>query len=442
MSKTHCCHSEKTLCNSCSKANSAGRNYSILLFNLCLLFLISCSNSKRLSNQNLSLLYNTDETMLHPQYTVFHFGDDSSRFYFHITANDLLFKRNEENNFQANVVLNFELVPSYESTTMLDSGTISLHFIQDSSTVAYSGFVDFKMQRGNQALLKITCRDINRNHSAIYFDPINKRNPQSSPFYLLKDEHENVFFSNIFKSGERFSLQNNSIAIKNLSIRYYKRNFPLAAPPFHLEDLPVFDYKADSLFTLQVDTHSTFAFVNPGIYHLQNDTLTKDGLTIIIFKDDFPTPSSATQLIESLRYLTTREEHSELLNSSDPKKAVDTYWLDRAGNQDRARKLIREYYIRVQEANRLFTSYLEGWKTDRGMIYIVFGPPQTIYHNDKTEQWIYGSRNNLPDLEFVFAHINNPFTNNDYYLLRNLNDETPWYMAVDEWRNGRVVNEY
>lgn len=39
-------------------------------------------------------------------------------------------------------------------------------------------------------------------------------------------------------------------------------------------------------------------------------------------------------------------------------------------------------------------------------------------------------------------HVNNPFTNQDYNLNRSPVYETPWYMAVDEWRNGRVMNEY
>ena len=147
-------------------------------------------------------------------------------------------------------------------------------------------------------------------------------------------------------------------------------------------------------------------------------------------------------MIPPLRFITTKPEFTSLTNSKTPKAELELFWIHSTGNKERARESIQKFYNRMQDANLYYTSYLEGWKTDRGMIYIVFGPPQTIYHNDKTEQWIYGSRNNLPDLEFVFAHINNPFTTNDYYLLRNPNDETPWYMAVDEWRNGRVVNEY
>jgi GWxTD domain-containing protein len=258
----------------------------------------------------------------------------------------------------------------------------------------------------------------------------------------MRDDYDRILFSRILNPGEKFSMQNNLLPISKLKARYYNRNFPLASPPFNIGDLAIFDFKADNVFSLLPDTNSKYSLSNPGIYHLQTDTSSKDGLTILIFEDNFPTPGSAEQLIESLRYLTTREEYNKLLQSNDKKKAVDEYWLHASGNRERARKLIREYYTRVQEANRLFTSYLEGWKTDRGMIYIIFGPPQTIYRDDKNEQWTYGSANNLPDIDFIFEHVKNPFTNEDYNLKRSPVYETPWYMAVDEWRNGRVVNDY
>ena len=33
--------------------------------------------------------------------------------------------------------------------------------------------------------------------------------------------------------------------------------------------------------------------------------------------------------------------------------------------------LIKTYYSKVEKANEMFTSHLEGWKTDRGMISII-----------------------------------------------------------------------
>lgn len=57
-----------------------------------------------------------------------------------------------------------------------------------------------------------------------------------------------------------------------------------------------------------------------------------------------------------------------------------------------------EYYQRVYYANNAFKSYIEGWQTDRGMVYIVLGPPATIQtqsdftYNRTYEIWNYTSK--------------------------------------------------
>lgn len=39
---------------------------------------------------------------------------------------------------------------------------------------------------------------------------------------------------------------------------------------------------------------------------------------------------------------------------------------------------MEEYYRRVEIANKNFSHYRDGWRTDRGMVYIMFGPPSSI----------------------------------------------------------------
>jgi GWxTD domain-containing protein len=130
-----------------------------------------------------------------------------------------------------------------------------------------------------------------------------------------------------------------------------------------------------------------------------------------------------------------------------PKLAVDEFWLSRGTNIERSREILRIYFKRVLFANLYFTSYKEGWRTDRGMIYIIYGPPDKIYKNSEGERWGYkkpvleskwGSRYSVSEdyLWFQFRNIKNPFTTNEYYL--NRSDATPtfWEQAVSSWRNG------
>jgi GWxTD domain-containing protein len=64
-----------------------------------------------------------------------------------------------------------------------------------------------------------------------------------------------------------------------------------------------------------------------------------------------------------------------------------------------------EYFARVAYANEHFTHYFKGWKTDMGMIYILFGPPNSVdrhpfeIDSKPYEVWDYYQRNR----EFVFV---------------------------------------
>jgi hypothetical protein len=105
---------------------------------------------------------------------------------------------------------------------------------------------------------------------------------------------------------------------------------------------------------------------------------------------------------------------------------------------ERAQKMIREYYRRVELSNRWFTSYKAGWKTDRGIIFIVYGEPTTIYKSINSETWVYGEENNILSIKFNFNLMDNPMSENDYELKRNSDWKNNWYRAVDSWRQAKI----
>ena len=41
-------------------------------------------------------------------------------------------------------------------------------------------------------------------------------------------------------------------------------------------------------------------------------------------------------------------------------------------------EIFEEYYRRVNYANEAFSHYVEGWRTDRGMVFIILGPPNNV----------------------------------------------------------------
>jgi len=68
------------------------------------------------------------------------------------------------------------------------------------------------------------------------------------------------------------------------------------------------------------------------------------------------------------------------------------------------------------------------------MIYIVVGKPTQVFRSFEQEVWIYGDYDDPRSLKFYFNKAQNPFTNNDYVLIRNQYYKSFWYQNVQLWR--------
>lgn len=87
-------------------------------------------------------------------------------------------------------------------------------------------------------------------------------------------------------------------------------------------------------------------------------------------------------LEEDVVYIIAPEEKEaflELSNDEERGQFIEQFWLRRDPTPETIENEFREeHYRRIVYANELFTSGVEGWRTDRGRIYIMFGPPDEI----------------------------------------------------------------
>ena len=116
---------------------------------------------------------------------------------------------------------------------------------------------------------------------------------------------------------------------------------------------------------------------------------------------------------------------------------MDSFWLKIAGTREKAKRIIRNYYRNVASADILFTNYKAGWKTDKGMIYIIYGPPEEVYRNEFEEIWVYERSETTSRLRFTFTKVKSIFTKDHYDLRRDRGYEKFWYRTIDLWRKGR-----
>lgn len=414
------------------------KNYSLLLVILCI---VACSSSRSTRYKPESKSYKKDASVIHPEFTVYHINDTISELNFKINSKELLYTRPDGFNFYSNVLISVRLLSSYEAKNFVDSASIRL---VDQNNEGADKFLIGKMninaKRMSNYYARITVADLNKNTDVTTVIWIQKDNDLSKQNFLVKSEQTNApLFKNAIRTNETVSIKYKEPLSVKLFIRYYNRSFGLALPPFSVSEIKPFLYEPDSTFTTEmIKGELSFTPTLKGFYHFQLDTTKREGLTLSNFSETFPEVKKAEDMIPPLRFLTSKDEFEELNAMPNKKDAVDKFWLSCGGNPDRARELIRKFYNRMQDANSNFTSYVEGWKTDRGMIYLIQGPPNLIYRSATRESWVYGEENSINSITYVFSKVTNPFTDNDYELERSQLFKQLWYASVDAWRQGRI----
>jgi GWxTD domain-containing protein len=87
-------------------------------------------------------------------------------------------------------------------------------------------------------------------------------------------------------------------------------------------------------------------------------------------------------LNEDVAYIITDEERSafkRLQTDDEREQFIENFWLRRDPTPDTVENEYKEeHYRRIAYANEHFASGIPGWKSDRGRIYITFGPPDEI----------------------------------------------------------------
>jgi GWxTD domain-containing protein len=163
----------------------------------------------------------------------------------------------------------------------------------------------------------------------------------------------------------------------------------------------------DSVEDVSVYRRSNFFVHNPNIIVIKTDEKEKQFLEEFLVL----TEEQLDKMYEQANYLATNSERKvyKALNSVDSKRQfLATFWSSREKEQD-GRK--NEYYDRVFEADEKYgQGGAEGWLTDMGRVYILYGPPDEYERNPMNpnenpfEIWHYLELEG--GVEFDFVDIN------------------------------------
>jgi GWxTD domain-containing protein len=157
----------------------------------------------------------------------------------------------------------------------------------------------------------------------------------------------------------------------------------------------------------------------------------------------FPAADDIGDMIEALTYLTRAGQYKRISRADDQRAAFEHFWQELAdGDNDVARRLIRRYYSRYEYANRNFTSLKPGWQTDRGMIYMVLGPPDAITWQAGRLIWFYKDPPGQEEpVYFEFLAEASPEYGPVYWLRREPSYRPIWQAAVTRWQKAAVLEQ-
>ena len=254
---------------------------------------------------------------------------------------------------------------------------------------------------------------------------------------ILKNEAGMAIFENYISNQDSFQIESADPGITTVHLYQYEHNFDAARPPISSRSRASGrNLSIDSVWSIKVG--QKMAIKDAGLYFVQSDSSSLEGISFRITEASYPRPGKIQSLVAPLKYITTKSEFQQLQSAEDPKKAFDKFWLEQTNDEQLARKNIRAYFQRLTWCNQIFTNYKEGWKTDRGMIYIIFGLPQEVRRLPDREEWTYPSFNNS-EVVFTFMRVPNIFTDQHYELVRSSDYDDYWFATLDAWRRGGLT---
>lgn len=207
----------------------------------------------------------------------------------------------------------------------------------------------------------------------------------------------------------------------------YSMDFGLADPAFgNMRELSP-TLEPDSLFLYSSDqTLQDWTF-----YFLQYDTTRAAGRGFLKVPAHYPKLAKLEELVGPVKYLSSSSEFEGVVNADNPKFAFEQFWIRNAGGKQKARTAISSFYNRVTWSNALFTNYKPGWKTDQGLIFLIFGKPDQVYKTNRKERWMY-----LDGQEFEFIRISTLFAPTLYTLIRKKEYRDRWIQRIGQIRKG------
>lgn len=392
-----------------------------------------------INNRNFSKEYNPGLNQLHPNYFIYKSSASKNFLYFQFFPKEFAFiKAPNDTVSKARVSLFFRVTKTYGSIEILDSLTTNFT-LKGLPQSQFTGYVPIQLPEFGTYVIEVFLTDQNLNNTVSNVLHIKNDILGGEASYMWITKSGLPVYHNYIEVGDSIRVINQYIDNGSVLVQFSPSDTLIPLPPdIQKENTNDLSFNPDTIHRYNRLDTTIFGFSKTGQYVFCNPDLTSFK-TLGVYHKSFPYVNTAAELLEPLGYLTSVREMKKLLAMNNPKAAVDSFWLNTTGDLEQARELIRVYYNRVQLANYFFTDINEGWKTDRGMIYVIFGFPTVVTFDNDGETWVYG-KDAESDLSFFFYRENHPVLGTYYQLNRSDNYGRVWFNATETWRTGRVFS--
>jgi GWxTD domain-containing protein len=413
---------------------------------------MSCKMTRTaVDSKDLSYLYNPTRNPINPRYNVTNQSDNQSILAIKLFSSELFFSEaNPQGVPTAMMQITTKLFSTGQGRILVDTAFYNLNIVKQEGNPEYVYNVPLKVTPGQEYIAEVRILDRIRLQVIQTFISFNTLSSYNGYNFRIQGNFEkNELFNPVLKVNEYVNLVYLRGSVDSIFISYYKPFKEIPYPPSMLLPDKTVDYGPDTIIPLLYSDTLPLMFPREGIYLCSVGRDIHEGFSFFNFGESFPKMNTPEEMIEPLGYIANEDELNSMRSAPKPKVALDEFWIKCGGNIEKSRELIRIFYTRVLYADYYFTSYKQGWRSDRGMIYIIYGPPDKVYKTTDGESWGYrkpvirsswGTRYRVKDeyLYFTFRKKQSVFSDNDFYISRSETLVTFWEQAVASWRKGIV----
>ncbi|HHG86700.1 MAG TPA: GWxTD domain-containing protein [Bacteroidetes bacterium] len=243
--------------------------------------------------------------------------------------------------------------------------------------------------------------------------------------YNIGKESEKVYFANIFITRTN---SNGKMTTSSKVMRKTVKPLDILTASLNIRDLPGQTYYLNvdiynQAQKLLVSQTKKFFVINSTINN--QDLAAEHGVYEEYFNLD---EKELDYYLRTLYFISTSTEQNfvgSLKTFQEKKNYFFNFWDKRRENNSTSpAKPWKAYESRVKYANKKFkAAHLEGWRTDRGRVMLIYGPPNDVERNPSSntkhpyDVWTYYKIKTQSNRQFVFFNSNT--ATNDYTLLHS-----------------------